>query len=177
MRLFASKYLLIPVLFVLWGLPATGQIVVNASETETITQNGVEIRTHEKEALTGIMTDQYKDGKPKSWISLKNGLADGLWQEWYPNGQLKFNAYWREGKGHGSWEYYHDNGVLRQEEFYNMDLPTGIFRVFYNNGQLKVKSSWLNGKKHGVWTYYNLTGSVEKEETYADNELISTTEK
>lgn len=156
---------------------AFGQITVDVSKTKKITQNGLEATTYEGKPITGFLTESYPNGKLKTWITVKDGIANGLWQEWYENGKLKFNANWLDGKGHGLWEYYHENGNLRQEEFYNMDIPIGIFRVFYDNGQLKGKTSWLNGKKDGIWTYYNEVGMLLKTEIYGDNKLILTTEK
>ncbi len=171
------KSVLLLFAFAFWTILTRGQTVVEISKTQKVTKDGIEITSYQGKPLTGVLTEGYSNGKLKSWITIKDGLANGLWQEWYENGVLKFNAYWQNGKGHGLWEYYHENGVLRQEEFYNLDIPTGIFRDFYSNGQLKTKSTWLNGKKHGVWLYYNETGMSLKTETYEDGKLISTTEK
>jgi antitoxin component YwqK of YwqJK toxin-antitoxin module len=160
-----------------WTSTSYGQITVEISKTKKVTANGVEVTTFEGKSVTGFLVESYPNGKPKSWKTVKDGIMNGLWQEWYENGKLKFNAYWLGGKGHGLWEYYHENGVLRQEEFYNLDIPIGIFRVFHDNGQLKSKTSWLNGKKHGIWTTYNELGILLKTEIYEDNKLISITEK
>lgn len=127
-----------------------GQTIIDISKTEKGIKEGIEITLFQNKPFTGNATESYPNGNPKFNISFKDGITNGLWQEWYANGKLKFNAYWLNGKGHGLWEYYHENGVIRQEEFYNMDIPIGIFKVYYNNGQIKSKSSWLNGKKHGV---------------------------
>ncbi|MBL7978673.1 MAG: toxin-antitoxin system YwqK family antitoxin [Bacteroidetes Order II. Incertae sedis bacterium] len=152
-----------------------GQTILDHSMVQKKSKDGIELTFYEGLPVTGVVTEKYQNGKPKSWQELKDGVTNGLWQEWYENGQLKFNAYWMNGKGHGLWEYYHQNGVLRQEEFYNMDIPVGIFRVFYTNGQLKSKSSWLNGKKHGSWTFYSENGILSRTEQYEDGKLLSTT--
>lgn len=152
---------------------AFAQDVVESSKVQKTQKDGVEIILYNQEPLTGFVIKNYENGKPESRIPVKEGMIDGLWQEWYENGKLKFNAYWSQSKGHGLWEYYHENGVLRQEEFYNLDIPIGIFRYFYNNGQVKLKSSWLNGKKHGVWKYYDENGLLTKTEEYMDDKIIS----
>jgi antitoxin component YwqK of YwqJK toxin-antitoxin module len=148
------------------------QTIIGFSEVSKTQKNGVEIVVYQNTPYTGITTETYENGKPKSWISYKEGLADGSWQEWYENGKLKFNSTWKKGKGHGLWEYFHENGTLRQEEFYAMDIPTGVFRDFYNNGQLKVQASWLGGMKEGRWTYYSEDGMLRKTEIYRDGKLI-----
>ncbi len=149
-----------------------GQKIIDISKTQKITKDGLELTTFEAKPFTVFLTENYPNGKPKIWTSMKDGLASGLWQEWYENGQLKFNAYWLNGKGHGLWEYYHENGVLRQEEFYSLDIPIGLFKVFYSNGQLKSKTSWLNGKKYGAWTYFSELGILTKTEIFKDGELV-----
>ena len=124
--------------------------------------------------FTGTVVNEFANGKPQLWKEVRNGLADGLWQEWYENGHLRFSAYWREGKGQGEWHYYHENGAVRQDEFYNADIPVGIFSVFYNNGQLKQKGGYLNGKKDGTHESYSESGVLVKQETYKDGVLFNT---
>ncbi len=86
---------------VFWSISTFGQNVVDISKTQKITKKGnKEITTFQEKPLTGVLIENHPNGKPKSWTKMKDGLPDGLWQEWYENGQLKFNAYWLAGKGH-----------------------------------------------------------------------------
>lgn len=158
-------------------LTTFGQTVVDASKTKKNTEKSLEITTLEGKPFTGCVKDTYLNGSPKSWVTFKDGLANGLWQEWFENGKLKYNAYWKEGKGHGLWQYFHENGALRYEESYILDIPTGISRTYFVNGQLKDDNFWLQGKKQGVWTSYSETGVVLKVEIYDDNKIVSKTEK
>ncbi len=163
--------------FLFWVSTSFGQIAVDVSKTKKITQNGIEITTYEGNPLTGFLIESYPNGKLKSWITIKDGIANGLWQEWLENGHLRYNAYWKDGKGHGLWQYFHDNGVLRYEESYLMDIPNGISRTYYNSGKLQNDFFWLNGKKEGAWSYYSETGILLKTEVYENDKLISTTAK
>lgn len=158
-------------------LSANGQSFVDVSKTKKTTINNVELTTLEGKPYTGYLIENYPNGKPKTWITVKNGIANGHWQEWSENGKLRYNSYWKDGKGHGLWQYFHDNGKLRYEESYIMDIPDGISRAYYDNGQLKDDFLWLQGKKQGVWTYYSETGIILKTEIYDDNKLVSTTAK
>jgi antitoxin component YwqK of YwqJK toxin-antitoxin module len=171
------KSLLLFSIVAFYSITADSQTVAELSKTQKINKDGIELIIFEGKPLTGFVTENYPNGKPKSWITLTDGMANGLWQEWYENGRLKYNAFWLAGKGHGLWEYYHENGVLRQEEYYNRDVPIGIFREFYENGQLKSKTNWLNGAKQGSWTYFNEAGVLLKTEVYEANKLISATGK
>jgi antitoxin component YwqK of YwqJK toxin-antitoxin module len=170
------KSIFLFVIIFLCLLPTFGQ-TVDVSKTQKITNNGVEITTFEEKPLTGFLTEKYPNGKPKSWISMKDGIANGQWQEWLENGNLRYNAYWKDGKGHGLWQYFHENGKLKYEESYIMDIPNGISRQYYDNGQLKSDFFWLEGKKQGVWTSYSETGVLIKTEVYDMDKLISTTKQ
>ena len=159
------------------ALSANGQSFVDVSKIKEITKEGVGLTTFEGIPFTGFVIENYPNGKPKTWITKKNGLSNGQWQEWLENGRLRYNAYWKDGKGHGLWQYFHDNGILKYEESYIMDIPDGISRAYHDNGQLNDGFFWLQGKKQGVWTSYTETGVVLKTEIYDDNKLISTTVK
>ncbi len=160
-----------------YALTSFGQTVLDISKTQKTTNNGIEIINFQGKPLSGFAIENYPNGQPKSWITLKDGIPNGLWQEWFENGKLKYNAYWKDGKGHGLWQYFHENGNLRTEESYIFDIPNGISRQYYNNGQLKADFFWLQGKKQGEWTSYSETGVVLKTEIYDDDKLISTNEK
>ncbi|NJO86830.1 MAG: toxin-antitoxin system YwqK family antitoxin [Lewinella sp.] len=160
-----------------WALTSFGQTVIDGSKTQKISKEGMELTLFEGKPFTGFITESYPNGKSKTWITMKDGLANGQWQEWLENGQLRYNAYWLNGKGHGLWQYFHENGRLKYEESYIMDLPNGISRAYYDNGQLKDDFFWLQGQKQGVWTSYSETGVVLKTEIYDDNKLVSTTDR
>lgn len=152
-----------------------GQTAIDISKTQKIAKGGNEITTYEGKPFTGYVTEHYLSGKQKSWVTMKEGFANGLWQEWYENGQLKYAAFWLDGKGHGSWKYFHENGRLRQDDFYDMDIPVGLFFVYYDNGQLRSKGGYVKGKKQGTWEYNNENGTVQKLEVYDDGKLIDPT--
>jgi antitoxin component YwqK of YwqJK toxin-antitoxin module len=162
---------------VFWTSITFGQTVIDVSKTQKITKDGIELTTFQGKPLTGFLSENYPNGKPKTWITMKDGLANEQWQEWLENGKLRYNAYWKDGKGHGLWQYFHDNGILKYEESYIMDIPNGISRAYYDNGQLKDDFFWLQGKKQGVWTSYSETGVLLKTEIYEDNKLVSTSKK
>lgn len=171
------KSLFFSSVLIFWSLSIFGQTAVDISKTQKTNQKGVEVTMFEGKPFTGYLTESYQNGKLKSWITVKDGIVNGQWQEWFENGKLKYNAYWKDGKGHGLWQYFHENGILRYEESYIMDIPDGISRQYYNNGQLQADFFWLQGKKQGVWTSYSETGIGLKVEIYDDNKLVSTTEK
>lgn len=158
-------------ILLLFATVLVAQQVVSADALTTKDLNGQTITYFGEEPFTGFSIQQ-KNGKTVSWITFKNGMANGHWQEWYENGNLRFDAYWKDGKGHGQWRYFHENGKIRQEEFYDMDSAVGLFRNYWSNGKIRLLSSWLNGEKHGFWTYYDNSGSIVKKETYENGEIM-----
>jgi antitoxin component YwqK of YwqJK toxin-antitoxin module len=159
-------------LIAFYSLTTLGQTVLDISKTQKSIVGKIELTTYQGKPFTGFVTENYPNGKPKTWITMKDGLANGQWQEWLENGNLRYNSYWKDNKGHGLWQYFHDNGKLRYEESYILDIPTGISRAYYDNGQLKDDFFWLQGKKQGVWTSYSEAGVVVKTEVYDDNNLV-----
>ena len=61
---------------------ANGQTFVDVSKTKEITKEGVGLTTFEGKPFTGFITENYPNGKPKTWITKKDGLSNGQWQEW-----------------------------------------------------------------------------------------------
>ena len=161
----------------LWSFSSNAQTIVEKSKTELIEKDGKKVRTFENKPFTGFLTEYYANGKPKTWIMMKDGLANGSWQEWLENGNLRYDANWKDGKAQGLWKYFHDNGALRYEEAYIMDIPNGISRAYFNNGVLQHDFFFLQGKKQGTWSYYSESGILLKQELYENDQMISTTEK
>lgn len=156
---------------------SNAQTVIDKSKTEVTKKDGIGITTFENKPYTGYLIESYANGKPKTWITMKDGLANGPWQEWLENGNLRYDSTWKDGKAHGLWKYFHDNGALRYEEAYIMDIPNGISRAYFNSGILQHDFFFLQGKKQGAWSYYTETGVLIKTEIYDNDKLVSTTEK
>jgi len=168
------KQALIISMLTIYSTITFAQVSVDMAKTQKIKKNGVEITTYEGKPFTGYLTETYENGKPKTWLTLKEGIANGLWQEWFENGKLRYNAYWKDGKGNGLWQYFYSNGYLKYEESYIMDTPNGISRSYHENGKLKEDNFWLLGKKQGVWTSYTETGTLVKTALYEEDKLIPT---
>lgn len=119
-------------------------------------------------SYTGIIFEQYANGSPLLWKTLKNGKADGLWLEWYMDGTLRYRANWKNNMGEGKWEYFFPNGRLRSESFYIEDKAYGIYRSYYENGQLQSDASYSNDKKVDIELIYNIDGTLQSRKRYED---------
>lgn len=149
------------ILFLIFTLQTSfAQTVSSESEIEDV------------ENYTGIINEQFPNGKPSLWKNLVNGKADGLWMEWLPNGNLRYRAYWRDGKGHGKWKYFHPNGSIRYAGVYDNDQPVGIHQGFYANGTLQYEIVYVDGKRHGISLDYTENGILEKSQLYLDGKIV-----
>ncbi|TAE07375.1 MAG: hypothetical protein EAY72_14145 [Bacteroidetes bacterium] len=110
---------------------------------------------------SGVILEQYANGRPFLHKTVKNGKADGIWLEWYADGTLRYKANWKNNMGEGKWEYFHPNGQLRSEGFYIQDKAFGIFRTYYNNGVLETDATYENDKKVGVEKLYAADGTLQ----------------
>jgi antitoxin component YwqK of YwqJK toxin-antitoxin module len=66
----------------------------------------------------------------------RNGLKQGLWEEYWDNGNLQSKGSYVNGLKEGYWEYYED-------------------------GNLISKGLYKEGNKEGIWEYYNKDGSLD----------------
>jgi antitoxin component YwqK of YwqJK toxin-antitoxin module len=80
-------------IILLYSSSIYSQSAIEISKTEKIKKNGIELITYQGQVFSGFITENFPNGKPKAWFTTKNGLADGLWQEWFENGKLKYCAY------------------------------------------------------------------------------------
>lgn len=117
---------------------------------------------------SGIITDQYPNGKPKVWRNFENGVPDGKWIEWYPSGVMRYKADWKAGKGEGNWEYYFENGQLRYEGVFMADVPVGIHFTYHENGVLATKEIYLKGKLHGEIMSWDENGILKNVKLYQE---------
>lgn len=133
------------------------------------------VRTEQEinpQTYTGIISENYPNGKPKLWKNVINGKANGLWLEWYANGELRYRAYWKDSKGHGKWEYFYSDGTLRSVSVYQNDIPIGLSRTYHPNGQLASETTYVDGKKNGIVYTYDTQGTLISSQLYADNEAV-----
>jgi antitoxin component YwqK of YwqJK toxin-antitoxin module len=86
---------------------------------------------------TGVITDAYKDGKPRVRWEVQKGLLHGVVREWWQNGQQSTETHFDEGKRHGLNRYWDKQGVLMKEQVYEYDVSVS-------------EKLWPNGKPAGV---------------------------
>lgn len=65
------------------------------------------------EPFSGVIFSNYADGSLEAIFNYKEGLPDGLQEQWYSNGQLERRAMARRGNGSSKIEYWYPNGIMK----------------------------------------------------------------
>ena len=94
--------------------------------------------------FNGELVEYFDDEKTqlKERIDYKEGLKDGLSEEYNKNGQLERKGTYKEGE--------------EEEE---------VKYTYYENGQLKEKETYKDGKKDGQWEYYDENGKLKEKKS------------
>ena len=90
-----------------------------------------------------IKRDYYNNGRPKSSVTLINGVKSGVYRD-----------YDREGKITSSKIYDKNNIVAEGGTVDGSGQQQGHWKYFFNNGKVKSEGNYKNGKKDSVWTFY-----------------------
>ncbi|GAB2456145.1 hypothetical protein GCM10011375_04200 [Hymenobacter qilianensis] len=119
------------------------------------------------QALTGILTTQFANGKPATVENYKGGRYDGTRTYYYSNGQV-FRRVQNQNGGvlSGLLTTYYPDGKLREEENYAHDELHGRSRYYRPDGTLEREESYRSGEKSGPTIYYNAQGKPVKTEVY-----------
>ena len=112
-----------------------------------------------------------------SWLEVrynyKNGLQDGLQEEFYENGTpyVRFNM--EGGKKKGITERYYKNGQLwSRTNFDRYQRQDGVVEGWYDNGQLQFRREYSHGELNGVDEMWNKAGELISREYYKDGKKV-----
>ena len=137
----------------------------------------------------------YDNGKLERLCTYRNGLIDGLFQEWHElNGRIQFESNYLNGKLHGEYKEFYDNGLTKiqcnyrngklhktYKKWYNNDLNSiamlynynndrldGVHKEWYDgvNNQIKIECTYRNKKLHGKYMEWYSDGQIRIECTY-----------
>lgn len=139
-----------------------------------------EIDPESKEAqMLDIKRTFHPTGKVATMGSYdRQGLKQGLFQEFTPEGQLSaaklfnngilvseggLNA---QGAMEGPWIEYFASGEKRAEGEYSEGKKEGDWTFFHKSGKVEQKGKYVKGLPHGKWLWYHENGQVHREENY-----------
>jgi antitoxin component YwqK of YwqJK toxin-antitoxin module len=118
--------------------------------------------------LNGRRERYNEDGLLWHESNYKNGLLQGICQEYHSNGQVRFTEFYVDGKKHGYHKEYNFDGLLSESGNYKHGRKDGLWKSFWDPDPLKfftdgrfVKIFFENGKAQGPWLYYSEVGKVD----------------
>lgn len=95
--------------------PSSEKEVVEA-DWDDLKFTGTNRFKYRSENFTGVATRKQKDGKVDMRVEMKDGVYDGVVEEWYPNEKKKTVSNFKEGKRHGKNTYWNEDGSLQKEQ-------------------------------------------------------------
>ena len=90
----------------------------------------------------------------------------GIIKEEFSDGRLKVMAYFKDGRANGLRKEYYDNGQLKEESFYKNGKIDGLFVSYFKNGLIEQEAYYKDGKIDGRWKLYDQKGIVQNEKYY-----------
>ncbi len=86
---------------------------------------------------SGIHTEFYENNKPKTVLTISNGLLDGTVTTFFENGMKQEIRSYKNGmKDGGDWYIWTIDGKPLYELHYKMGIKTGTWRVYDESGKL-----------------------------------------
>lgn len=90
-----------------------------------------------------------------------NGKKNGVCEKYYSDGSLLEELMWKEGVKDGIWNQYFQNGRPKLTGAYKNDKRQGKFTFYYPDGSIETKGAFNKDMMDGSWITYNPNGKVE----------------
>ncbi len=107
--------------------------------------------------------------------SYKNGLKNGVFEEFYPNGAVKTSVTYRNGVQHGPARMYTKDNHLTNYTEYADGVREGVAYSYYNNETPHIFAYRKNDKLDGTAKVFNTRGELVELITYQDGAEIRRT--
>lgn len=126
-----------------------------------------------------VKTDYYLSGKPKTVVSYKGEVPEGIRRDYDTAGQVIASYIYNNGKivgegiiddegvKDGIWKEYFEEGQLRAEGLYDKGKRIGKWRFYHQNNSIEQEGNYNNeGNPEGAWKWYFANGKVLREESF-----------
>lgn len=112
-----------------------------------------------REGISEGLSEEFDfKGKLIASGELRNGEKEGKWL--YDYGDHREEGEYVSGLRSGVWKYYYPNGSIAFEGRFIEDNPHGVHRWYWPNGQRKEEGQYAMGRKNGDWKKYQEDGSL-----------------
>lgn len=144
-----------------------------SSASEVDQRNGRLHQEDDKKPFTGILTENYPDGSPKSRSHVRDGLLHGISEGWFPDGTREIEEFFVKGVSHGSRTRWHPNGKLASKALVADGEISGKFQRWHTNGALAEEIAMLAGKPNGMSKSFRPDGTPIAEVLMKDDKIVS----
>lgn len=118
----------------------------------------------------GTMVTYFLTGGEKEYYTYKDGLKDGIFEEFSPYGYKLIDGKYSEGNKDSTWNFYYYTGKIEKTSNYKNDVLNGPYVNYYDNGKVSVEGTYENGKKTGKWSWYTNRGVLDQTGYFKDDE-------
>lgn len=131
-----------------------------------------------------VKTDYFPNGKPKTVVSYKDGLPEGIRRDYDTAGRVVASYTFSKGRiitegiiddegiRDGEWKEFYEGGQLRAEGVYNLGKRVGKWMFYHENATVEQEGNYNSqGNAEGLWKWYYDDGSLLREENYRNGAL------
>ena len=102
-----------------------------------------------------------------------NVLYTGMAKAFFPDGNVRAEVVIREGLPEGVWQEFHNNGQLAMKVTYSAGKKEGMLERFHSNGKVWIRKTFKNGMLDGLSEYFNDDGKLFERQVYQEGALIT----
>ena len=126
------------------------------------------IRTYKNGNFNGLVSLYYHPegyGGIQDFIVMKGNMKDGLWdgvfEEFSESGKLASKSHYSKGEEHGLMEYYHENGNIEARGIFKEGKVEGEWIDYYPEGQINRRYFSIDGKIVGLMEIFYPSGNIK----------------
>jgi len=118
----------------------------------------------------GIVSEYYPNGRVRSKVSFKDGVAHGKGIDYYLSGEVSEESDFERGQLHGASKLYRRNGLLWIETTYCHGRLNGVLRSYHDNGNPETEAEYTDDKLDGSYVKYDKYGCLQEKGTFKRGE-------
>lgn len=145
--------------------------VIQVAESEITLDAASGLRLYQGQPFSGEALEFYPSGQMAKKESFKQGLRDGLLQQWFYNGTLAFDSRYLAGQLSGLTQSWWSNGNLRSTTPYVDGKVHGVSLQWYATGELFKKMNYMQGQELGLQQAWRRNGKLYSNYEYKEGRV------
>lgn len=147
-----------------------------ADFNQLVERKGITYEVNSREPFDGAASEKAENGQIIRSGAFKDGMKDGLFEEFHSNGQLRSSVNFFMGEKEGVEKIFLKNGIPRSVNRYEEGALNGLIESFHNNGQLHEKVRYEDGERVALVLAYDSDGTEMLELRYEGDEYEEVSE-